>query len=54
MTRVGPTTWTLETSATCSGDIVNLRHFIPGSRKTATWETIGYYHLPFKLVLNQQ
>jgi hypothetical protein len=57
MTRVSPTTWTLETSASCGGDIVNLRHQIPGSQNRQgvyQWETIGYYHLPFKLILTKQ
>jgi len=56
MTRVGPTTWTLETSPTCNGDVVNLRHrFLSSGTKKRTefqYETIGYYHLPFKLSLN--
>ena len=57
ITRVGPTTWTVETSPTCGGDVVNLRHRIPNPKKGQvpwTYETIGYYHLPFKLILNTQ
>jgi len=57
MTRTGPTTWTLETSPTCNGDAVNLRHRIPGSKSRQglwQWETIGYFHLPFKMILTLQ
>jgi hypothetical protein len=57
LTRIDANTWTLETSPMCGGDVVNLRHRIPGSQNKQgvfQYETIGYYHLPFKLILTRQ
>jgi hypothetical protein len=55
ITRVSDTQWTVENSAICGGDIINLRHQLPPTRKNSvTWETIGYYHLPFKIILTAQ
>jgi hypothetical protein len=63
ITRIDPYTWTIETSATCrgynvaDGDIVNLRRQTAvQTRKglTYTWGTVGYYHVPFKLILTDR
>jgi hypothetical protein len=55
ITRISDTQWTVENSVTCGGDIVNLRHQLPPTKKNVVdWETIGYYHLPFKLILTAQ
>jgi hypothetical protein len=57
LTRIDANTWTLEASPMCGGDVVNLRHRIPGSQNKQgvfQYETIGYYHLPFKLILTRQ
>jgi len=56
ITRISATQWTIENSVTCGGDIVNLRHQLPPTKRqnTLNWETIGYYHLPFKLILTAQ
>lgn len=56
ITRVSATTWTIENSPVCAGDVVNLRHQLPPTKRNnvPNWETIGYYHLPFKLILTAQ
>jgi hypothetical protein len=56
VTRISANTWTVENSPVCAGDVVNLRHQLPPKRKNVApdWETIGYYHLPFKLILTAQ
>ena len=56
ITRISANTWTVETSSICAGDAVNLRHQLPITKKgpAPDWETIGYYHLPFKLILTAQ
>ena len=60
ITRIDQYTWTIETSTTCKGanvtdgDVVNLRQEVAIAGKkgvTYDWTTVGYYHLPFKLIL---
>jgi hypothetical protein len=55
ITRISDTQWTVENSVTCGGDIINLRHQLPPTKgHFPDWETIGYYHVPFKLILTAQ